>query len=204
MDKETKDYKEQQVDEADKIKDVLAEEQISKLDDEVHSKTRKNKKLKDKVKIRNVLIIVLIIIIIILLLRSCSSAPSMNVTPEIERQVFEIPEGYDEEEHIDGQVSIMGWNDGTKTISKSNPYLLLKNPSANVGYYHLQFTVKEGEQILYESKLLTAGNMLNPDFPKDMSIGEHDVIVSVTAYSVDDKAKPLCTSNIELKLVITE
>ena len=185
------------------IKDVIAEEQISKLDDDNHRKNKKNKKLKDKVKTRDIVILGLIIIIIILLLRSCSGSPKMDITPEIERQVWQIPDGYDETDHEDGVVSIMGWNDD-KTISKSNPALLLKNPSANIGYYYLQFKVTEDDKVLYESKLVTAGNMIAADFPKDLSIGEHNVVVSVTAYGVDNKAKAVCAGDISLKIIMTE
>lgn len=222
--KKTEDYEVLEVQEVetskDEIKDVVAEEKIAKLDDENAKKAKKNKKLKDKVSTRNIVIVGLIIIIIILLLRSCSGEPEMNIIPEFERQVWDIPDDYDVTEHEDGQVSIMGWSDDTRTISKSKPELLLKNPTANSGYYYLKFRVFEyddkilddegkvksytGENTLYESKLLTAGDMLATNFAKDLSVGEHKLIVRAIAYDVNNKAIPMNGADVQLKLIVTE
>lgn len=183
---------------------LSTEERIAKLEDNAEKQREKEKKQKRKIIARNITILALIIIIILLLLRSCSANVQMDVTPEIERMVYDIPEKYDVTEHEDGKVAVMGWNEGEKVISMKNPALVLKNVSANLGHYYLQFTVKEGDKELYKSGLVAPASMIAPDFPKDMSLGEHDVIVSVTAFAIDDTSKQLSTTNIALKIIMTE
>lgn len=184
--------------------DIITEEKIAKLEDKEAKQSKKNKKLKDKINTKNIIIAILVIIILLLLFRSCQKAPQMEVTPDIERIVYDIPDEYDMTEHEDGKVAVMGWNEGQKTISKSNPALVLKNVSANIGHYYLKFKVTEGDDVLYESGLVSPGSMIAPNFPKNMKIGTHYVVVSVTAYSIDDTSKQLSTTNINLKLIITK
>lgn len=190
MDKETKDYEVQQVDEADKIKDVLAEEQISKLDDEVHSKTRKNRKLKDKVKTRNVLIIILIIIIIILLLRSCSGVKDNSTKlpyPEFEKVVNELPDGIDDAvaTDVDGAAFLVL---DDITISKSSPNYFFANLKSNAGKYYIQFTLIDNDtsKVLYESKLVPPDSCIRMDTIKDLDIGSYNVSLIAQAYDYDN------------------
>ena len=120
MDKDSQ-LQDKQPDEGEII-DIIAEEKIAKLEDDERKQLKKNKKLRHKVGIRNVIILILIIIIIILLLRSCSgdTNDSRVNKPELEQAEYIQPDDVADMEHMEGTTAIPVISDFM--VRKSYPY----------------------------------------------------------------------------------
>ena len=150
----------------DEVMDIIAEEKIAKLEDDERKQLKKNKKLRHKVGIRNVIILILIVIIIILLLRSCSgdTKDGGSTKPELEHAEYIQPDDVADMEHMEGTTAIPVISDFT--IRKSYPYATLFNPESNLGYSYLsyKFTDSSTGKVIYESKLVEAGKKFSVAF----------------------------------------
>lgn len=169
----------------EKIKDIVAEEKIAKLEDNERKQTKKNKKLKNKVSTRNIIIVILIIIIILLLLRSCSpdGGNSPTAKPDLENAEYVQPDEVPDTEHVEGTTAIPVISDFT--VSKKYPYATLFNPESNSGYSYLsyKFTNSETGEVIYESKLVEPGKKFSVAFGDMLEVGKYKV--SVDIYSFD-------------------
>lgn len=190
----------------DKITDIVAEEKIAKLEDDERKQLKKNKKLRHKVGIRNVIILVLIVIIIILLLRSCSgdTKDSRINKPELEYAEYIQPDDVADMEHTEGTTAIPVISDFT--VRKSYPYATLFNPESNLGYSYLsyKFTDSSTGKVIYESKLVEAGKKFSVAFGDLLDIGTYQVSVDIYSYDYTDPTIQKNGGHSDIILTVTE
>lgn len=187
-----------------KEKELDREEKEKELEE---NNSKKEEKKKDKKKIYDIIILILIVIIIILLLRSCHRV-EQGVTnpPQIEIETGEYVEPSEETSNkVSGYTDIPVITDFT--VSKSDPYKTLYNPETNKGksYLTYTFTNEETGEIIYESKLVQAGDeyKFSVPFGELLEVGSYRVEVKVgnLDYNNPDITKNGTVSNITITVV---
>lgn len=180
--KDIKDINEEPLQE--EVDDIINEEIISELEDNKRLQGKKNKKLTNKVRARNITIGVLIIIIILLLLKSCSRGNEPSKKP-IETADY-IGREIKDDKHVDNTTAIPVISNFT--VTKDYPYATLFNPKSNKGYSYLlyKFTDAKSGVVIYESNLVEAGKKFSVDFGNKLSAGKHKVSVDILAFDYKD------------------
>lgn len=160
------------------------QDQIEQQDKDLDDAEKKKKKLKRKVKARNIVIVILTVIIILLLFRSCATKDNPN--PFINRIMqFETnqEEEYNTEQttapHIDIPVI------GTINVSKDKKQITLYNPDTNADKYYLQYELTVGNNTIYQSNLVKAGDKFKVNVYKLLDKGNYEGVFKVHAFKVD-------------------
>lgn len=173
------------------LSQVLLEELDDSLDaeDEAREIRRSNKKLKEKMSVKQISIIALIVIILILLLKSCSE--ENGILPPIFEEAGYVEQEQKHPDHIEGYTAIPVVNDFT--VTKSQPYITLYNPDQNAGssYLKYRFTDIESGELIYESGLVRPGEDHKFSVPigEMLEVGEHRVLVEILNFDYDDYTK---------------
>ena len=176
------------LEEEDDVSYKLAYDECSKRNKDLEDKVTA---LQNDVKRKNVIIIILIIIIILLLLRSCGGCGSTYSSPEPvakplppyeEYDGSDIPEDIPEVER--DYVTIPMLTD--IAVSEEKPIVVFYNPVENEGLFELQYLILKGEDVLYDSGFMPAGEYWEVDLMKVLKkTGEHDVHISIKSRWID-------------------
>lgn len=171
------------------LSQVLLEELDDSLgaEDEAREIRRSNKKLKEKMSVKQISIIALIIIILILLLKSCGG--ENGILPPIFEDAEYVEQQKEHPDHIDGYTAIPVVDDFT--VSKSKPYVTLYNPETNSGYSYLKykFTNTETGEVIYESGLVEPGKKFSVPFGEFLEAGQYNVKVEIFNFDYKDYTK---------------
>ena len=167
-------------------KDVaVASEQVSELIESTESLEKGKKKLKTKVRNRDILIVILLIIIILLLLTEYifKSLNKEEFVPKFEDGAY--IERVTEEIIPAPDVHLPMFNDFI--INEEYPYHTVYNPEINEGNYHVSFSfVLDGEnEPFYETDFLKAGDKVSINFLELLPAGEHKIDVYSVPVTVD-------------------
>ena len=180
-DKNIDDLQETEVTDVEQTTEEL-QEQIEQQDKDLDDAEKKKKKLKRKVKARNIVIVILTVIIILLLFRSCAAKdnPFINRIMQFETNQ---EEEYNTEQttapHIDIPVI------GTINVSKDKKQITLYNPDTNADKYYLQYELTVGNNTIYQSNLVKAGDKFKVNVYKLLDKGNYEGVFKVHAFKVD-------------------
>lgn len=72
------------------------------------------------------------------------------------------------------------------TVSSNAPYVKLHNPESNTVY--MQYTLKEGDAILYETKAIKPGNMAEVNLKELLPKGDHTISFIINTYDIDSES----------------
>lgn len=134
-------------------------------------------------------IIAVIIIIILLLLRSCGGCGSSTNPSEPSQPGLEV-EGDNKwdgtihdstETAITETIEIPGYSD--LGVSKDSPFIRLGNPEANTVY--LQYQIVKNGEVIYETKAIKPGNMVEANMYDVLDTGENEVTININTYDVE-------------------
>lgn len=181
------------------VKDI--NEKVDNLVEQNEKVEKKNRKLKTKVGIKNIMILGLIVVIILLLLKGCGSnhdySPVTKPAVDLETSDYVSPQ-QQKSDHI--AVPILG----AFTVTADSPYCTLSNPDANADKFYLQyeFYIEGSEEPIYTSKMVEAGKKFSADIYNALNgkAGTYEATVRVKTYSVNDLAEKNGVTN---KVTIT-
>jgi hypothetical protein len=148
------------------------------------TENKKDRKLKWKVIIRDIIIVLLIIIIVLLLLWRCSNEDDTQF-------VFPIKQEQLAENTLDD-------NDASKyvsipvpysfTVSEKNPNYTVYSPEDNTGLYELMYTIRDdSNSILWQSEWLSGGEEGSFNLYELLPSGESEISISVDCRHEDTK-----------------
>ena len=167
------------------VKDI--NEKVDNLVEQNEKVEKKNRKLKTKVGIKNIMILGLIVVIILLLLKGCGSNHDYSpvTKPAVDLETSDYVEPVKAQSpHID--IPILA----DFEVDKTNPYCTLSNPETNADKFYLQyeFYIEGSEEPIYTSKMVEAGKKFSADIYNalDGKAGTYEAAVKVKTYSVDD------------------
>lgn len=86
----------------------------------------------------------------------------------------------DTEEAYTESITIPGYSDWT--ITKKSPSVRLKNPEDNTVY--MVYTISENDNIIYKTKAIKPGNMIELNLKELLSVGEHDLSIQIETYDI--------------------
>lgn len=159
------------------------QDQIEQQDKDLDDAEKKKKKLKRKVKARNIVIVILTVIIILLLFRSCAAKDNNPFINRIMQFETNQEEEYNTEQttapHIDIPVI------GTINVSKDKKQITLYNPDTNADKYYLQYELTVGNNTIYQSNLVKAGDKFKVNVYKLLDKGNYEGVFRVHAFKVD-------------------
>lgn len=91
-------------------------------------------------------------------------------------------------------------------VSEENPYIWLNNPETNEGIAYFQYSVKEGDDILFgeeqeEQVWVEAGKAVRAEMASRISYGEHEITICIKA--CDPKThEPLNGAEVKTKITL--
>lgn len=85
---------------------------------------------------------------------------------------------------VQESITIPGYAD--LYVSEESPNIQLINPSDNSVY--LIYTIKEGDNVIYETKAIENGKMVNVNMFKLLSKGKHELSFIITTYDIKTQA----------------
>ena len=163
------------------------DEQVNNLIESNEALSKDEKKLKRKVRFRNIAIVALIIIIILLLLKGCGDADSALVNlitkPEIEDATLQDKVAEDRSK-VDMFVLFPA------VLTETNPYYDFGVSHTNYGKFYIQITVTEDGNTIYQSKMCEATSAdedyaFSVDLYSLLGKGTHDVVVEQQGFYYD-------------------
>lgn len=175
------DMKDKNIDDLQETEEL--QDQIEQQDKDLDDAEKKKKKLKRKVKARNIVIVILTVIIILLLFRSCAAKDNNPFINRIMQFETNQEEEYNTEQttapHIDIPVI------GTINVSKDKKQITLYNPDTNADKYYLQYELTVGNNTIYQSNLVKAGDKFKVNVYKLLDKGNYEGVFRVHAFKVD-------------------
>lgn len=138
-------------------------------------------KLKGIFNTRNIIIALLFIIIILLLIKIFSKEDN-SLFENGKQVVQEAPQ-----ETLGGGKTAIPVIDNF-TVTTKLPYANLYNPEVNYGnsYLSYKFTNTDTNKVIYESKLIQAGQYVTVDFADLLGVGSFNCKVDIYSYSYDN------------------
>ena len=158
---------------------VTAPEEPKEEQKEEQKANKKKEKKKEHDKTGKIIVVLLLIILILLLLRSCSTLEEQRRHLKIGGHAQSTQTQEDTEET--DTISIPGYSDFT--VTEKRPALVVSNPEDNTVY--LQYTIKEGDETLYESDALQPGTVDDVDLKSKLSVGEHTITIQINTYDTE-------------------
>lgn len=103
-----------------------------------------------------------------------------------------------DKEHI----ALPGYTDIKMEADTDVAYLALWNPPKNSCYFKFMIYTKKENELLYESGLILPGKAVTEiKLNKKIPQGNHDIVVEVHTYDLDDKEVELNGAKVETKLI---